>query len=162
MSEIDWTNYVDPSQYAPPGGFLQRGGQQHTTSGGSMPASLISRFAPGGGIVPYRTPGIVPTMTGPAGLVDIIVGGIDLLGKLGVPPQLPGMPGIPMPRLPSLGQMGLLGPPRKGRRMNVCNMKALTRALRRARGFEKKARRVLRVTTGKSAKVTFKRKKTCR
>jgi hypothetical protein len=43
------------------------------------------------------------------------------------------------------------------RRMHVTNVKALRRALRRVEGFERIARKVLRITTGKQPTVRFKR-----
>lgn len=45
--------------------------------------------------------------------------------------------------------------PRK--RMNVCNVRALRRAIRRVEGFERVARKVLRITTGRQPSVRFKR-----
>lgn len=48
---------------------------------------------------------------------------------------------------------------RRRRRMNVTNVKALRRSLRRVEGFEKVCKRVLTITTGKRPKTRFKRRR---
>ncbi len=55
-----------------------------------------------------------------------------------------------------LGRVIGIGGGRRHRRMNVCNPRALRRALRRAKGFEHFARRVIRIThPARGARVKF-------
>jgi hypothetical protein len=94
----------------------------------------------------------------------------------GVPPT-PGVPQIPIPPFP--GQGGNLGwgkgkgpkdwgfkgfgggggGGKRHRRMRATNVKALRRALRRVHGFERIARKVLRISTGRPVRVRFRRHK---
>lgn len=48
---------------------------------------------------------------------------------------------------------------RRRRRMNVTNVRALRRSLRRVEGFEKVCKRVLTITTGRRPKTRFKRRR---
>jgi hypothetical protein len=56
-------------------------------------------------------------------------------------------------RMGGVSGRAAMGGMRRHRRMRVTNPKALRRALRRAQGFEKLARRVLHVTSAKRVKV---------
>lgn len=119
--------------------------------------------------------GFAPTQTGPTSWLDYAGQAIDIYRRSQVPavrtPTIPTLPipgvGQPpydltkLPRLPGSNQLGFRFGLRSSRRMNVCNMRALNRALRRVRGFEKKARRVLTITTGKKVRTKFKRQRKC-
>lgn len=78
-------------------------------------------------------------------------------------PQMPTLPDIFNP-LPGLGQGGLptyrvnVFGRRSYRRMNACNPRALKRAIRRVKRFEKFARQSVRI----AHKVKMPRKRTCR
>jgi len=60
--------------------------------------------------------------------------------------------GLTTPPTPGRSFGPLSGQPKKRRRMNVTNPRALRRAIRRARGFEKLARKVLGFTTPRKPK----------
>ncbi len=118
--------------------------------------------------------GFAPTATGPApGLTDILGTALSAVSTAiqrrgtgtvtTVPTTVPTLPGLPQIFGPGSG-MPVLRPMeqvfgRRRRRMNLCNMRALNRAIRRVRGFEKRARKVLTITTGKRPGVRLKRRK---
>ncbi len=94
------------------------------------------------------------------------------LGISGVP-ATPGVPQIPIPSgpLPSklpkgfkfpaggLGEVPMRSVGPRHRRMRATNVKALRRALRRVHGFERIARKVLRISTGHPVRVRFRKRK---
>jgi len=94
---------------------------------------------------------------------------IPPIGSLPLPESAPGKAAqkiiskITIPSPFSIGGQTTFGGPRRRRRMNPLNPRALRRALSRASAFSRFARRALHVTFGKAPRVRFKigrRKKT--
>jgi hypothetical protein len=112
------------------------------------------------------------------GLGGVVKSQLGFTDTTGVP-KLPGVPQLPIPPFP--GQGGKIPGRKSGpfkfpggpfpfapglgggaggkrhRRMRATNVKALRRALRRVHGFERVARKVLRISTGRPVRVRFRK-----
>lgn len=139
--------------------------------GGGDPVGFTTPLDPGGGGGGW----FMGTFDPFAGIVggsstwgNLLTQGLNVLtsaltGPQSGRPQLPSLPSILNP-LPGLGQGGLptyrvnVFGRRSYRRMNACNPRALKRAIRRVKRFEKFARQSVRI----AHKVKMPRKRTCR
>lgn len=135
-------------------------------------AQTVSAFRGGGGsrAVTMAGPGMTPTLGRLGRLAGPAIGGGALLGAVGGM-AFRGLSGGGCPP----GKMAVNGRCRRmvcrinrctgqqewvpaPKRMNVTNVRALRRSLRRVEGFERVARRVLRITTGRQPAVRFKKR----